>query len=230
VRHGGTIVAVESGGQRLMQGQDPNRNFDAEDGAKCPLQLAPSPKYTAHVMRYWEWQQHDQPIIALHSNRPAGNIKITRKVPFSTNFRAAKQIGGKNPDHTLVFVASADAPDADPNMRRFVDGLNSQGVNVIYETVASKHSDCSLSNYASLKGIRHYLNVEVVTGDSPIQKQIVRVIMEQLANGPIGPRVAVSRPQSTGDGAADTGGKPKKKRAAKKAPRDGAAARPTTDQ
>lgn len=222
VKYGGTIVAVESGGERLMQGQDPNRNFDAGDDRKCPLQLARSPEYTKRVMSYWRWQQDDQPIIALHSNRPTGNINITRKVPFSTNFRAANQIGGKNPDHTLVFVGSRDAPDADPNLRKFVKGMNEEGVNVIYETVHSKRSDCSLSNYASLMNIRHYLNVEVVTGDTAIQKEIVAVIMKQLAQGPIGPRSASAKAAPAAEEPADTEVKPKKKaKAAKKAPPDG---------
>jgi hypothetical protein len=231
VKYGGTIVAVESGGERLMQGQDPNRNFDAGGDRQCPQQIGRSPQYTRHVLSYWEWQKDDQPIIALHSNRPTGNIKITRKAPFSTNFRAPNQIGGKNPDHTLVFVASRDTPDADPNLRKFVGGLNSHGVNVIYETVASKHSDCSLSNYASLKNIRHYLNVEVVTGDSAIQKDIVGVIMGQLAQGPIGPRVASGSASGSEEAADAPNAKPRKKRASKRAPADSAARpRPSTDQ
>jgi hypothetical protein len=183
IKHGGTIVAVESGGTRLNEGQDPNRNFDAGGDRKCPLQLARSPQYTQHVL---QWRDPKHPIIALHSNKPTGGISITRKVPFSTNFRAPEQIGGVNPDHTLVFVASSDSPEADPILHKFVKDMNAKHVNVIYETVSSKRSDCSLSNYASLRKIRDYLNVEVVTGDSAIQVKIVDVIMALL---PIGPRV-----------------------------------------
>ena len=198
--YGGTIVAVETGGQRLNHGQDPNRNFDAGGDRKCPQQIARSPRYTEEVLKWWD---RSQPIIALHSNMPSGNIKITRQVPFSTNFPALKKkIGGVNPEHTLVFVASRDTPSADPNLRKFVDALNGEGVNVIYETVASKHSDCSLSNYASLRNIRTYLNVEVITGDSAVQVKIVNVIMKLLAEDPIGPRVVTTegekKPQKKG--------------------------------
>jgi hypothetical protein len=184
-QYGGTIVAVESGGNRLNEGQDPNRNFDAGGDRKCPQQLARSPQYTKRVLQWWD---RSQPIIALHSNRPTGSITIARSVPFSTSFRGKKaaSVGGIDPDHTLVFVASRAAPDADPALKGFVDAMNVNGVNVIYETVASKHSDCSLSNYASLMHIRNYLNVEVITGDSPTQIKIVNVIMDLMKQrGPI---------------------------------------------
>ena len=159
-QHGGTIVAVETGGSRFNRSQDPNRNFNSGT-AKCPEQIAPSPVYTSRVMKWW---RERTPIVALHTNERgyagdgkggAGGISIAKVPPPGTRaFRTAKSITAKSPDDTLVFVASTEQPENDANLHRFVQTLNQKGINVLYEHVSRTRNDCSLSNYAALNNVR----------------------------------------------------------------------------
>jgi hypothetical protein len=187
-KYGGTVVAVETGGQRNLRGtkgeQDPNRNFDVGEASRCKQQLAPSPEYTSRFLR---WFDRSQPIIALHSNTPRNNvISIKQKQPFTRGFPASMPIGGKLPDNTLIFVASVADPAQDPNLRDFVRELNKRGIHVLYEIVSAARNDCSMSNYAALGGVRNYLNVEVVHGDTETQLRIVDHVMALLKDRPIG--------------------------------------------
>lgn len=193
LRYGGTLIAVETNGRRLNGRQDPNRNFDAGIGSKCPHQVARSPVYTERVLRWW---RTDQPIIALHTNEQGfegdrqkgrGHISMAKAPKSAMPFRAVQPIESRSPDDTLVFVASTRAPKDDPNLGQFVKALNERGVHVLYEVVTAKN-DCSMSNYAALSGIRNYVNVEVVHGDAAAQKRMIDIIVPLLmANGGIGP-------------------------------------------
>jgi sporulation related protein len=185
--HGGTMIAVETGGRRFNGPQDPNRNFDADTGIRCPQQVARSPEYTRRIMSR---AAPGAPIIALHSNDRGysgdgrggtGAISIANPngaIPF----RSPSPLGGLSPNDTLVFVASRAQPKSDPTLARFVEQLNQRGVHVLYEVVSSTRNDCSMSNYAALQKIPNYVNVEVVHHDGETQRRIVSIVMGLLSD------------------------------------------------
>jgi hypothetical protein len=177
-KYGGTVVAIDTGGHRYNGPQDPNRNFDAGKTAtrQCEDQVAPSPRYTGFILGY----RRNRPIIALHSNKPGGDISIRTESKTHTNFPAATPLPTQLPDHTVVFVASTAPPQADPELSSLVSKLNKAGLNVIYETVSPDDNDCSMSNFAALTGIRNYVNLEVVKGDGAGQKLMLDTIMPFL--------------------------------------------------
>lgn len=192
LRYGGTLIAVETNGQRFNGRQDPNRNFDPGVGGKCPQQIARSPVFTERFLRWW---RTDQPIVALHTNEQGyegdkqggkGHISMAKAPRSAMPFRSLKPVESRSPDDALVFVASTRAPKEDPNLAQFVNGLNERGVNVLYEVVSAKN-DCSMSNYAALSGIRNYVNVEVVHGDAAAQKRMIDIVVPLLTAGGIGP-------------------------------------------
>lgn len=185
--YGGTVVAIDTGGGRYNGPQDPNRNFDAGDAAarKCKDQVARSPIYTKRILEYLQGRS----IIALHSNKPEGQISIRVKMGSNTNYPARAPLPTQLPDHTVVFVASTAPPHADPELFSFVSKLNNAGLNVIYETVSPNNNDCSMSNFAALTKIRNYVNLEVVRGDRAGQKLVLDTVMPFLKQG-IGPLVA----------------------------------------
>lgn len=83
----------------------------------------------------------------------------------------------------MIFVASTASPEKDANLRAFVGRLNDVGINVIYETVSPTKNDCSFSNYAALKDLRDYVNLEVVTDDGPGQIRMLELVMPLLERG-----------------------------------------------
>lgn len=184
--HHGTVVAVKTGGNRTNGLQDPNRNFDIGSGGKCHRQVARSPIYTQRVMR---WRAEGAPIIALHTNEKGytgdggegtGLISMLHPMPRSKPLRAKTGALGELPDDTMVFVASPEKPDRDAKLMGFVNRLRSQGINVMYETVSRAGNDCSMSNYAALKHVRDYVNIEVVEADGDTQRAIIDVVMGEL--------------------------------------------------
>jgi hypothetical protein len=177
-KYGGTVVAIDTGGSRPNGPQDPNRNFDAGNTAtrQCADQVARSPRYTDFILGY----RRNRPIVALHSNKPDGDISIRTEAKTHTNFPAPKPLPTQLPDHTVVFVASTAPPQADPELGSLVSKLNKAGLNVIYETVSPDDNDCSMSNFAALTGIRNYVNLEVVMGDGAGQKLMLDTIMPLL--------------------------------------------------
>jgi hypothetical protein len=177
-KYGGTVVAIDTGGNRYNGPQDPNRNFDAGKTAtrQCEDQIARSPNYTSTILGY----RRKRPIIALHSNKPDGDISIRTESKTHTNFPAATPLPTQLPDHTVVFVASTAPPQANRKLGSFVSKLNNAGLNVIYETVSPDDNDCSLSNFAALTGIRNYVNLEVVAGDGAGQKLMLDTVMPLL--------------------------------------------------
>jgi hypothetical protein len=183
-KYGGTVVAIDTNGNRYNGPQDPNRNFDAGDAAarKCKDQVARSPIYTRRILEYLQ----DRSIIALHSNKPEGKISIRVKMGNNTNYPAHTPLPTQLPDHTVVFVASTAPPQADRQLASFVSKLNNAGINVIYETVSPNNNDCSMSNFAALTKIRNYVNLEVVRGDNAGQKLLLDTVMPFFKEG-IGP-------------------------------------------
>jgi hypothetical protein len=185
-KHGGTVVAVETGGSRFNGPQDPNRNFDAGTGRKCPQQIAASPRYTAAVTK---WRSNNAPVIALHSNERgysgdghggAGGISILKPLPGSTPYPAPNPLRTRSPSDSIVFVASASR-GGDPGLLSFIAAMNNAGLNVMREFVSARNNDCSFSNYATLTGIRKYVNVEVVHGDRAGQKKMLEVVLALMS-------------------------------------------------
>lgn len=178
-RFGGTVVAVETGGARNNGSQDPNRNFDVGNGGKCPQQRGPSPVYTSHVMAL---HASGAPIVALHTNSPGPPIQVSHPPANVRAFPAPSPIGNP-PDDAVVFVASTSPPEANGAMQSTIAALNRSGINVFYEMVSAANNDCSLSNYAALKGIPNYFNLEVAHGDGATQRKMVDILMSQLGIG-----------------------------------------------
>lgn len=180
---GGTAVAIETGGSRFNGRQDPNRNFDAATGRKCPQQVAASPLYTANVLK---WRSGgNTPVIALHSNERgyngdghggSGGISILKPLPGNSPFPAAKPISTRSPSDSMVFVASTAGriPSA------FIASMNRAGINVMLESVSARSNDCSFSNYAVLTGIGPYVNLEVVHGDGAGQRKMLGIVLPLL--------------------------------------------------
>jgi hypothetical protein len=190
-RYGGTVVAVKTNGNHYNGLQDPNRNFDLGGGAKCGKQRARSPVYTGRVMR---WHRAGAPIIALHTNEQGYKgdgqgglygISVAQPIPGTIAFRATVPPLGASPNDTMVFVASRSVPEQDPGLMAFVNALRAQGVNMMYELVKPERNDCSLSNYATLKGMRDYVNVEVVRTDGATEARIVDLVMSLMGDSGI---------------------------------------------
>jgi hypothetical protein len=53
--------------------------------------------------------------------------------------------------------------------------------------VSSEQNDCSMSNYAALKGIRDYINIEVIHTDGESQRHMIDVALGLLLQHRIGP-------------------------------------------
>ncbi len=181
-KFGGTVVAVETNGHRYNGPQDPNRNFDAGIGNTCLYQVALSPIYTTSVMR---WRPPGAPIVALHTN--GGAISISRPRQGQIPFAAETPFPAKSSDNTVIFVASTAPPTNDRNLMHYVKRLNENGINVLYEVVSSEQNDCSMSNYAALKGIRDYINIEVIHTDGESQRHMIDVALGLLLQHRIGP-------------------------------------------
>jgi hypothetical protein len=204
LRYGGTVVAVERNHDRYnrplsgKKKQDPNRNFDIGQGAKCRFQLSRSPNFTR---RFLKWLPKGQPIIALHTNKAGydivpetdedkskGNVSIgIERKPDShiTEYPAPRPIRSRSPDDTLIYVASRRPPGADRPLTDFVAALNRNGIHVLYEHVEDNY--CSLSNYAVSKGIP-YANLEVVDDDDTgAQLRMIEIVMKLIRQG-LGPR------------------------------------------
>lgn len=169
--YGGTMVSVETGGNRENKGIDPNRNFTGNAKA-CGRT---SPKFTALFTDH----SGNGRIIGLHSNTPGGSVSVNGSLPHTTPIKAPNPfIGAKSQQDTLVFVASTKPRDKDPAVDRIVQSLLDNNLNVMLELVSKKSNDCSFSNYAALRGLSNYLNLEVVHGDSAAQRKMIEVVMK----------------------------------------------------
>lgn len=167
-RYGGTVVAVETGGQRLNHGVDPNRNY-GRPGMAC----AGSAQFTDAFLGNW---QSGYPIIALHTNESnGGHISIDSPPRGSRAFPSKSASGRFASKDTMVILASTQPAEQDGGLMQKIERLNGQGVHVMAEHVTA--SDCSFSNFAAQAGIREYYNVEVVHGDTATQERIVDMLM-----------------------------------------------------
>lgn len=173
-QYGGTMVSVETGGERNNGSIDPNRNFTGNATA-CGRT---SPRFTALFVD----NRGGGKVIGLHSNTPGGDVSVNGNLPNTTPHKAKPKLNpfieAKSGDDTLVFVASLAADGQDPVVDGMVKQLVDNGMNVMREHVTPKSNDCSLSNYAALNKLPNYYNVEVVHGDGNAQRKMIELIMK----------------------------------------------------
>lgn len=180
-RYGGTAVLVETGGRRDNGATDPNRAFDA-GRSRCTAG-APASRYVAAMLGS---RSRGAPVIALHTNAPgiagrrgSGSVSIRAPGKAGTAYPGIGASGGlASPDSLVITAVSGPTPDG--RTAALVADLTGAGVNVLVETTSSAATDCSLSHYAALNGVRPYLNIEVVDGDSATQRRILDIVMGAL--------------------------------------------------
>jgi hypothetical protein len=177
--YGGTLITVDTGGRRLVEGIDPNRNFSAGGIGCAKLGGDAAPRFTMIFRGLFD---PGQPLIALHNNEDrqastgghghASMQSVGRDMRASP---AADQDGPLAGDDTLVLLAATSADD--PPAKAATSALNAQGINVLMEIVRPGKGDCSFSNYSVLSGHTDYFNVTVGEGEGDKQSRIVDAIM-----------------------------------------------------
>lgn len=179
-RYGGTAVLVETGGRRLNGSTDPNRAFDA--GRSRCTSGAPASRYVAALLSQRRW---GAPVIALHTNAPGiggrhggGSVSIRAPGRGATAYPGTGASGRLASDDSLVITAILKGDEA--HIAPLVERLTARGVNVMVETTSARTTDCSLSHYAALAGIRPYVNLEVADGDAETQLRMLGIVMDAL--------------------------------------------------
>jgi hypothetical protein len=174
--YGGTLVAVDTGGRRNMDGIDPNRNFSAGGTGCSKLGTDAAPLYTAFFRKLMT----GEPIIALHNDTDGdvptgglGHASMANVPKDMVAFPAADPNGSLAGDHNLVLLTSADPISATAEGR--AKTLAAKGINTMVELVGK--GDCSLSNDTLLTGHPDYLNVTVDHDQRDTQRKIIDVIM-----------------------------------------------------
>ncbi len=178
-RYGGTLIAVETGGERNLSGIDPNRNFSA-DGIGCrKVGKNASPRFTGIFAKLMD---PEQPIFALHNN--TGKRKSNRglgHVSMETVPKDMDIVRPQNPAGPLAgpraLVLLTDTIPVSTTSKQLAEDLADKGINAIIEKVRKDRGDCSLSNYAVLSDHKKYLNVTVDHDEREKQMRIVDVLM-----------------------------------------------------
>jgi hypothetical protein len=180
LRYGGVLVAVEAGESRMRRGVDPNRIF----GAGACRRGRADPAYTTAVLAGLDRRF---PIVALHSNeRHGGTISMARPFAGATAYRASKPVGRlptaavarqpRRDDNTMVVLAGR-GPPSEAAARATIAWFTTHGANVLYETVRTDRSDCSLSNHVALSGLGRSYTVEVADGDGRSARSLIDLVM-----------------------------------------------------
>lgn len=187
-RYGGTMVAVEQGERRLVNGLDPNRVFAITTSAAriCQVTENPSPAYVDAFLAEWN---RDYPIVGLHSNWDGyldgdglGTISVRRADAKMIPFPSVVAQGRFADEDTIAMLVSTRAPDANSDGQAGIDWLNERGVHVIYRHVTDANNECTLADYLTLNRLGPYFNLEVEHGDVPTQLGLVDLLMEFLAS------------------------------------------------
>ena len=172
-RHGGTILAVETGERRMNGTVDPNRNF----GTAC----GPATRYTALVMGLA--RRHGR-VVAVHSNKPGfwgdrrggrGNISVYRKSRVLRGRPAKRARGAFRSGDNFVLIAARNERAA----RRRIAAVNRRGIHAMFERVAGR-GDCSLSNHIVLHEPMPFVNIEVRDGASRTAIRMIDPALEAL--------------------------------------------------
>jgi hypothetical protein len=177
--HGGTLVAVETGGKRNQDGIDPNRNFSA-DGVGCrKLGKDATPDFSAFFKALFD---PTQPIIALHNNTgkriPTGGVGHVSMDDLPKGMEKQPSDDPNAPlagDRALVLMTSP--VPVTTVAESTADELNAKGINAVIEPVEEGKGDCSLSNYALLTGFSKYFNVTVDKDEGEKQLKIIDAIL-----------------------------------------------------
>ncbi len=176
-RYGGTLITVETNGERNLSGIDPNRNFSA-DGIGCrKVGKNASPRFTGI---FAELIDPEQPIVALHNNTGQSKRKLGH-VSMETVPKDMDIVRPENPAGPLAgpraLVLLTDTIPVSTTSKQLAEDLADKGINAIIEKVRKNRGDCSLSNYAVLTGHKKYLNVTVDQDEREKQMRIIDVLM-----------------------------------------------------
>jgi hypothetical protein len=177
--YGGTLVAIETGGKRNLDGIDPNRNFSA-DGIGCrKLGEDATPEFTGFFRRLFD---PGQPIIAFHNNTgkrvPTGGLGhvAMSDSPKGMNVHESMDPDGELAGERSLVLLTSPVPVSATSEARAED-LSAKGINAIVEKVEKGKGDCSLSNYTLLSGFPDYLNITVDDDEGAKQQKIVDIIL-----------------------------------------------------
>jgi len=174
-RHGGTLVAVETGGNRNNGGRDPNRNFSARGVGCSNLGTNGSPAY---VERFMSQLGNHTGVISLHTNATgssatggSGTISIKAPFPNSQALPGAAKPGMPRDEDTLAIVPSRGGVPA------LATNLQRAGVNVLVENLGGPGGgDCSMSNFMGALGIG-YVSLEARHGDAGSLGKLIDAVM-----------------------------------------------------
>lgn len=185
-KYGGTLVAIENREQRLLNGQDPNRNFGVSqrDVQLCKLQSTPAPQFVKAIMQH---RKRRQPVIALHNNLNGwsgnggqGTISVKKRAkgvfPFASAVATSRRL--KDEDNAVV-LTSTKLPGENRKLFKAKEFLTKKaGANVIYYHMKRDRYDCSFGEYMALNRQRAYFNVEAEHGDLKSQKALLDHVMD----------------------------------------------------
>lgn len=174
-RHGGTLVAVETGGNRNNGSTDPNRNFSARGVGCGSLGTSGSPAY---VERFMSKLGSHSGVISLHTNAvgssaTGGSGTISIKAPFANSqaLPGAARPGMPRDEDTLAIVPSRGGVPA------LATNLQRAGVNVLVENLGGTGGgDCSMSNFMGALGVG-YVALEARHGDARSLGTLIDVVM-----------------------------------------------------
>lgn len=179
VKHGGKVLAVETGDNRLLGSADPNRFFGTDPAFTRSCQSlggGTTPQYTGKVMAAFEGSRY--PILTMHNNTNEGGVRL--------NVNTSKEQGHPPRGSAIsadiddfIYYSSPKPYAQNEQGRAVVAALNQLGIGVVYEFVNIANNDCSLSNHAALIG-KEYFNIEAQHGHTEIQVRIADKLVEYL--------------------------------------------------
>jgi hypothetical protein len=192
--YGGGLLAVDAGGARNHQGQDPNRHFSADhaDARLCRAQHGPAPLYSRAVLDHYRGRRG--PILALHNNGNGhngnggfGNIAMFRPGRMLSHWpgRSGRGRTALRDEDNFVFIAGTRSVGADAGMRRRIAALNDAGLNVIHKQVTARSTDCSLSDYVARHRLGDYYNLEAEHGAGATQIEMLDRLMAVVGFRPL---------------------------------------------
>jgi hypothetical protein len=194
VTYGGGFLSVDSGHQRHLLGQDPNRNFSRgwTESMLCREQARPAPDYTAAVISHFK-KRGPLPFLSLHNNRDGwrdgggrGTVSVHRRDPYLLGFPSAHARGQHRDQDNLVFLAGLEPYPLNRRAQRRVAALNRLGLDVVYKRVTDDSFNCSLGDYVVRNRLGDYYNLEAQHGHLSAQKGMIDRLMKHLGRRPAG--------------------------------------------
>ncbi|MWB79612.1 hypothetical protein GLS40_16380 [Pseudooceanicola sp. 216_PA32_1] len=190
--YGGTLVALDTGGQRTNEGQDPNHNFGGAASLVAPcrrMRDGPSPEFTAEILRHFG---PDAPVLSLHNNHDghaatggAGDFSVAVNAPGRRGLAAPGPARGLADPDNAILIPGRVPYDQDRAAQGAVAYFHRHGINVIHEWVTPGRNDCSLSNHVALTRRTPYYNVEVQHGAAAEQGRMLGALMRWLGIAPL---------------------------------------------